>query len=55
MNDRAISMSNNKPRPIVVPIWPRTWNPLNTNAHVVTANTMPAEVTTEPEPAGCRN
>src|ERR1700743_1746516 len=54
MNERTISVSNSSPRPMVVPIWPSTWNPLNTNAHMVPAKTRPAEVTTEPDPAIAR-
>ena len=35
---------------MVVPTWARTRNSLNAIAAIVTANTMPAEVTTEPLP-----
>ena len=31
MNERTISVSNSRPRPMVVPIWPSTCRPLNTN------------------------
>ena len=43
MNDRTISVSNSKPRPMVVPIWPSTRKSLKMKAHMVTAKTMPAD------------
>jgi hypothetical protein len=54
MNERTISVSNSRPSPMVVPIWPRTRKSLNTNEDMVKANTRPAAVTTPPVPAMAR-
>ena len=51
MNDRTISVSNSRPRAIVVPIWPSTRRSLRMNYAMVKANTSPAAATTEPLPA----
>ncbi|VBA34391.1 hypothetical protein LAUMK136_00678 [Mycobacterium attenuatum] len=54
MNERTINVSKSRPRPMVVPIWPIIRKSLNTNRDMVTANTMPAAVTTPPVPAMAR-
>ncbi len=51
MNARTIKVSNNRPRPMVVPTWPSTIKSLNANEDMVAANTIPAAVTTPPVPA----
>ena len=50
MKDRITRVSNNKPRPMVVPTWARIFNSMNAMAAIVTAKTIPADVTTEPLP-----
>ncbi len=42
MNERTIKVSNNRPRPMVVPIWPITRSSLTTIDAIVNANTKPA-------------
>ena len=50
MNDRTTSVSNSRPRPMVVPTWPITVSSLTAIDIIVKANTRPADVTTEPLP-----
>ena len=51
MNERITSVSNSKPRPIVVPTCPATTRSLTIIVIMVNANTSPADVTTAPVPA----
>ena len=53
INDRTINVSKSRPKPMVVPIWPRARRSLNMNEDMVNANTRPAVVTT-PVPAMAR-
>jgi hypothetical protein len=48
MNERTTNVSNNRPRPIVVPTWPMMRRSLTTIEAMVNANTRPADVTTLP-------
>ena len=41
MNERTINVSNNRPRPMVLPIWPMTRRSLTTIEAIVKANTKP--------------
>ncbi len=54
MNARTTSVSNSKPRPIVVPTWPMTRRSLTSMDPMVNANTSPAFVTTLPVPPMAR-
>jgi hypothetical protein len=48
INERTISVSKSRPRPIVVPPWPIDVKSLKANEAIVTAKTRPAAVTTPP-------
>ena len=50
MSERTTSVSNNRPRPMVLPTCASTVNSLTAKDIMVKANTRPAEVTTDPLP-----
>ena len=54
MNERTTKVSNNRPRPMVVPSWPIISKSLNIIEAMVKANTRPAFVTTLPVPPMAR-
>ena len=54
MNARITKVSNNRPIPMVVPIWATTTMALTDIDIMVNANTMPAAVTTDPLPPMAR-
>lgn len=54
INARITKVSNNRPIPIVVPIWATTTMALTDIDIMVNANTRPAAVTTDPLPPMAR-
>ena len=54
MKARITKVSNNRPIPIVVPIWATTTMALTAIDIMVNANTRPAAVTTDPLPPMAR-
>ena len=54
MNERTTSVSNSRPKAIVVPTWPMISKSLAAIAAMVNANTRPALVTTLPVPPMAR-
>lgn len=50
INERTMSVSNNRPRPMVLPACPIELKSLATMDIMVNAKTSPAEVTTPPVP-----
>ncbi len=54
MKARTTKVSNNRPTPIVVPIWATTTMALTDIDIMVNANTRPAAVTTDPLPPMAR-
>jgi hypothetical protein len=50
MKARITNVSNNRPNPVVVPIWATTTMALAAIDIMVNANTRPAAVTTDPLP-----
>jgi hypothetical protein len=54
MKARITNVSNNRPNPVVVPIWAITTMALAAIDIMVNANTRPAAVTTDPLPPVAR-
>lgn len=48
ISERTMSVSNSRPRPIVLPAWPIELKSLAAMDIMVNANTSPADVTTPP-------